>query len=252
MKVLFGIVSLFWKLYIAIVFFTLALLLYPFFLLVLNLPKYKKVSFKLFILWSHLFRICCFYPIRKIQHGEKAVGPYIIIANHTSYLDIFLMYSILPSYPFVFLGKSEILSYPIIRTYFKNLNIPVDRKNKSKAGQAYIAATKAFEDGYGLVIFPEGTFPTEDLPRMLPFKNGAFKLAKQLNVPILPLTFMNNYKLFSDPSVILGPARPGISTVHIHPLITVETIQQMELQELSDHCYEVITVPLRDKNPEVY
>ena len=252
MKVIFGILSLVWKLYISIVFFTLAIILYPFFLVVLRLPKYKKFSFKLFIFWSLLFRLFCLYPIRKIQHGSKPKGPYIIIANHTSYLDIFLMYSILPGYPFVFLGKSEILSYPIIRTYFKNLNIPVDRNNKSKAGQAYLAATKAVQDGYGLVIFPEGTFPTEDLPRMLPFKHGAFKLAKQLNVPILPLTFMNNYKLFSDPSVILSPARPGLSIVHVHPLVTVETIQSMETSELSDYCYEVITAPLRAKNPEVY
>ena len=52
------------------------------------------------------------------------------MANHTSYLDIFLMYSILPKYPFVFLGKSEILSYPLIGTFFKDLNVPVDRKDK--------------------------------------------------------------------------------------------------------------------------
>ena len=68
-------------------------------------------------------RIFCFYIVRNVQSAELPDGPYIIVANHTSYLDIFFMYSMLPKHPFVFLGKSEILTYPIIRTYFKNLNI---------------------------------------------------------------------------------------------------------------------------------
>ena len=81
-------------------------------------------------------RIFCFYRIKTIENHELPDGPYVIIANHTSYLDIFFMYSILPKHPFVFLGKSEILNYPIISTYFKNLNIPVYRGDKSKAGRS--------------------------------------------------------------------------------------------------------------------
>ena len=75
-------------------------------------------------------RIFCFYRIKTIENAELPEGPYVIVSNHTSYLDIFFMHSILPKYPFVFLGKSELLYYPIIRTYFKNLNIPVYRKDK--------------------------------------------------------------------------------------------------------------------------
>ena len=252
MRIFFGILSLLWKVYIAIVFFFFALSLFPIFWVLIQSPKTKNYSFSLFIFWSHMMRICCFYPIKKIVHGELPKGPYIIVANHTSYLDIFFMYSLVPQHQFMFLGKSEILSYPIVSTYFKSMNVPVFRHDKSKAGRAYTNAIKAYEQGYSLVIFPEGTFPEKDLPKMVAFKGGAFKLAKQLNAPIFPITFLNNYKLFSDPMEWLGPARPGLATVHLHALVSKAEIESMSADELKDHCFRIISKPLEEAHPELY
>ena len=206
----------------------------------------------MFRCWSTLFRLFCFYRLKIYNANEKLKGPYIIVANHTSYLDIFLMYSILPYHEFKFLGKSEILSYPIVSTYFKAMNVPVYRQNKSKAAIAYLGATKAIEEGYSLAIFPEATFPTENLPKMLPFKNGAFKIAKTLNVPLLPLTFENNFLLFSDLAEWFGPARPGTSIVHIHKLIDLKEISEHSIEELNMKCHDIISKPLSIKYPSVY
>ena len=244
MRYVLGVLSLLWKIYIAIVFFFWAILLFPFFLLATSFKRLKRHSFKIFICWSYALRICCFYPIRKIKHAADAEGPYIIVANHTSYLDIFFMYSILPKHAFMFLGKSEILRYPIVNFYFRLMNVPVDRSDKSKSMRAYLGAVKAYKEGYSLAIFSEATFPTENLPQMLPFKAGAFKLAKQLEAPILPLTFMNNYLLFSEPTIWLGPARPGLAVVHIHPLITQEEVKALSEDALLKKCFEVIAKPL--------
>ena len=252
MHLIKGILSLLWKLYIGIVFCIIAVVLYPFFLIVLISPSLKKLSFKLFIFWSWLMRIFCFYPIKKITETPLPDGPYIVVANHASYLDIFILYSILPKSPFVFLGKSEILSYPIVRAYFKAMNVPVHRKDKSKAAIAYLGATKAIEEGYSLAIFPEATFPTENLPKMLPFKHGAFKMAKSLKIPLLPLTFENNFILFSDLVDWMGPARPGTSIVHIHKLNGVDEISEKTVEELNAHCHEIISQPLKQKYPTVY
>lgn len=249
MKIVFGILGLFWKLYIALIFIVFAILFYPFFLVVLLNSNWKKFSFKLFIIWSWLMRIFCFYGVKRIKNADLPEGPYIIISNHSSYLDIFFMYSILPKHPFVFLGKSEILSYPIIRTYFKNLNIPVFRNDSKKAGQSYHLAEKAVKEGWSLVIFPEGGIPDKECPKMMGFKHGAFKLAKTLNIPIVPLTFTNNYKLFSDPTEILGPARPGIARLYVHPFISEERIQNMETKELSNLCFEIINEPIIKEHP---
>jgi 1-acyl-sn-glycerol-3-phosphate acyltransferase len=249
MKLLQGILSLFWKLYVGIIFAVFAIALYPFFYAILLNKKWKKASFKLFVFWSWLMRIFCFYRVKKVENAPLPDGPYIIVSNHSSYLDIFFMHSILPDHPFLFLGKGEILGYPIIRTYFKGLNIPVHRKDRAKAAKSFVMAKKAVNEGWSLVIFPEGTIPDDDNPKMIPFKAGAFKLAKALNIPIVPITFTNNYRLFSDPENLLGPARPGVSRVYIHPFISVEAIEQMTQSELSDHCFEVINSALIKEHP---
>lgn len=246
-----GIFGLLWKLYIALVFFIFAVLFYPFFWTLQLKESWRKSGFKIFILWSWMMRIFCIYPVRYKLKSALPQAPYIIVANHSSYLDIFLLHSILPQHPFAFLGKAEILKYPIVRTYFKALNIPVYRKDKSKAGQAIVQAKKAVEAGWSIVIFPEGTISEENIPQLLPFKNGAFRLAKDLNIPILPITFTQNFHLFSDPTIILGPAHPGVVEVYIHPFITPQEIAEQSIDALSQKCYQLIEQPLIEAHPEL-
>lgn len=125
------------------------------------------------------------------------------------------------------MGKSEILDYPIIKTYFKNLNIPVDRSNKLKAGQAFVKAKQALEEGFSLVIFPEGGIPKLTAPKLANFKDGAFLLAHKTGVPIIPVAFLNHHILFSDPSDIFGSAHPGVSHVYVHdPVYAINGAQE--------------------------
>lgn len=152
---------------------------------------------------------------------------------------------------FLFLGKSEILRYPLIKTYFKRMNIPVHRSSAVKSARALVTAAKEMKRGWSLVIFPEGGIPDDNHPRMVPFKEGAFQLAKSLNAPIVPLTFTNNYRLFSDPSQIFGPARPGISHVYIHPFISAEEVKSMTKNELSERCFDVVNGPLLECHPHL-
>jgi len=249
MKKLKGVLSLLWKLYVGTIFVFFALVLYPFFYVLLLRKSWKKISFRLFVFWSWCMRVFCFYPSRIVLDAPRPEGPYIIIANHSSYLDIFFMHSLLPDHPFLFLGKSEILGYPILRTYFKNLNIPVHRKDRAKAAKSFTMAKKAIEEGWSIVIFPEGTIPDDDNPRMIPFKSGAFKLAKEMRLPIVPLTFTNNYKLFSDPEQLMGPARPGVFKVYIHPFVDANTVDRLSERELSEHCYEIINQAILTEHP---
>jgi len=159
------------------------------------------------------------------------------------------MYSVLPKHPFLFLGKSEILSYPIISTYFKGLNIPVDRKDRRKSAMSLVMAKKAVAEGWSIVIFPEGGIPDDDNPKMIRFKQGAFNLAKSLNIPIVPLSFTNNFELFCDPTDLLGPARPGISKVFIHQAIMPTAIAGMTETELLNVCFDKINESLMKENP---
>lgn len=105
MRWLIGIPSLIWKLYIGVVFLVTTFIFYPIIFPFLFSEKNKKRAFKLFVVWSWVVRVLCFYYVKKMKESELPDGPYLIIANHTSYLDIFLMYSLLPKHPFLFLGK---------------------------------------------------------------------------------------------------------------------------------------------------
>ncbi len=245
METVRGIFGLLFKIYVGVVFLATLLFFYiPIFIL-LSRESWKVAAFKVHIVWCYAFRILTFYHVKyKAKHPLPA-GPYIIIANHASYLDIFLMYSLLPNHPFLFMGKSEILKYPLMKTLFKRLNIPVFRNDRMKAAKSFIQAKKALENGWSIVIFPEGTIPDDNSPHMIPFKEGAFKLAKSAKVPLIPISFTNNYKLFSDPEKILGPARPGISHVHIHPCISAETVATHSCEELMQLAFETIDRPIQ-------
>lgn len=246
MKTIQGIFGLLFKIYVGVIFLVTLLVFYlPIFFLLLK-ESGKRKAFRVHIAWCYAFRLLTFFHVSYKKRGKLPPGPYIIIANHASYLDIFLMYSLLPQHPFLFMGKSEILRYPLMKTLFKRLNIPVFRKDRIKAAKSFIQARQALAGGWSIVIFPEGTIPDENHPQMIPFKEGAFKLAKSARVPLVPLTFTNNYYLFSDPEHPLGPARPGISHVYLHDYISAETVEQLSTEALMQHAFDIINGPIRE------
>jgi 1-acyl-sn-glycerol-3-phosphate acyltransferase len=243
MKAVTGVLGLIYKLYIGILFTCTLLVFYLPILVCLSKESWKKRSFPFFVAWSYIVRILGLIWVHRCSRATLPEGPYMIIANHASYFDIFLMYSILPKHRFLFLGKSEILSYPLIKTFFKRLNIPVYRNDRMKAGKAFVQARREIVNGWSLVVFPEGGIP-DITPQMLPFKIGAFKLAKGAGIPIVPLTFVDNWHLFSDPGDVLGPAHPGVSRVYVHPVITSAEVSASTEEELLERTYELIAAPL--------
>lgn len=220
-------------------FVTTLFLLYPILVFCIYNPSIKHYSFGINVFWSRIMRMLCFYALEINDHSEKTRVPFILCANHTSYLDIFLLYSALPKHKFLFMGKSEILSYPLLKTFFKNLNIPVYRGDRLKAARSFIRARNEIAQGWSIVIFPEGGIPYQT-PFLAEFKVGAFKLAKSANVGVLPLTFENNYHLFSDPEELLGLAHPGLAKITIHPFISRETVELLTEKELNDRTFNAI------------
>ncbi|MGV3629645.1 MAG: lysophospholipid acyltransferase family protein [Bacteroidota bacterium] len=241
-----GILGFVYKIYIAVLFSGFLLLFYLPIVLSKRSSKTKKLTFIFFLSWSWCMRIFGMIFVRYLRRVKLPEGPYIIISNHASYFDIFLMYSLFPKHEFLFLGKAEILDYPLVKSFFKDLNIPVYRKDRLKAAKSFIIAKQAIRQGWSLVVFPEGGIPDDNLPNMKPFKDGAFKLAKSAKVPLVPITFLNNYKLFSDPDKLLGPASPGICKVYQHDIITTDLIKTMSEEELKEYCYRIIDSPLKE------
>lgn len=227
-----------YKLYFGIVYILSGVVLYPYFIVALRSKNKFDKAVKVKKLWSNI--ICFFCVIRvKIINPENFPnqGPYIVCANHASYLDIILMYRIIPS-DFAFLGKAEVLKWPIINIFFKEgIDIPVDRSNRKAAAQSLLKAKEALSQKRSLAIFPEGTMGPNP-PEMLRFKNGAFSLAMEHQTPIIPLTFVNNYQLFYDHTQLFGAARPGVAKIIVHPKIDVTL--DSELVSLRNTTYNII------------
>ena len=244
MRIVKGILGLIWKIYIAIAFTCTAIIMYPIIVPFLTSEKNKRRAFKLFVFWSRLLSVLIFTYAPKAKLNNVPAGPKLILANHISYLDIFLMYCIFPDDRFLFLGKSELLSYPLIKTYFKHYNIPVFRGTRIKAARSVISAVEKIDKGWSIMIFPEGQIPDDNRPSMVPFKKGAFQIAKLSGTPILPVTFVNNHRLFSIPSEWLGSARPGISKYIVHPIITADEVEELDIEQLREKCFNIINEPI--------
>jgi len=221
MKLVKGIFGFLWKIYFLLVVLITIIILYPTFFVLLQNEKYFQTGFKL-IRWQAKC-ILFFVGIRKKVVGNipnDQSTNYIICPNHSSYLDILLLYASFPNY-FIFLGKKELGNVPLFNIYFKKMNILVDRTNPKSAHQSIAKACEEMEKGSNLVIFPEGTIP-KSVPQLKPFKNGAFRVSMQLKMNIIPVTFKDNYRLLEDSWSITARSRPGLSRVYIHEPIEVK------------------------------
>ena len=241
-----GIFSFAYKSYAGLIFGATLLVFYPPIYILLTRETWKPKTMPLFSVWSRIIQVLILMPIQKHQTHQLPDGPFIVCANHSSYMDIVLMPSILRKINFLFVGKHEILSYPFINTFFKKLHIPVNREDKMQAARSYVKAGRSIKEGWSIVLFPEGGIPDGNRPKMIPFKPGAFKLALSTKVPIVPITFTNNYRLFSDPEDFFGPARPGIAKVIIHKPIYPSDYENLSAEELNQKVYEIIDNPLRE------
>ena len=168
--------------------------------------------------------------------------PYVICCNHSSYIDIIQMYNVIPRY-FLFIGKYELLKWPLFNMFFKGMNIAVNRTDRGEAARAFRKAAQAIDRGTSIAIFPEGTIPAFT-PRMKPFKDGAFKLAIEKQVPIVPVTFLNHWRLFGDPEDLLSRGHPGIARAVVHPAVETRGLTDADLVVLRHRLFDLIEAPL--------
>lgn len=110
--------------------------------------------------------------------------PYVVVANHESYADIFLI-SHLP-WEMKWLSKDTIFRIPVMGWMMRMAgDIPIRRGNRASASEALDACRDRLRKRVSVMIFPEGTRSRSD--EMLPFKDGAFRLAIETGLPILPI-----------------------------------------------------------------
>lgn len=157
-------------------------------------------------LWAKtiLFGMFCFPDINASQELEKNKS-YMLVANHTSMLDIMLMLYISKN-PFVFVGKEELTKIPLFGFFYKRVSIVVNRKDVKSRMAVYRAVQHRLNQGLSICIFPEGGVPEEEI-LLDKFRNGAFRMAINHNIPIVPMTFLDCKKRFPWSFFSGGPGR---------------------------------------------
>lgn len=161
-----------------------------------------------------------FWPVIKRAEPMKKGQSYMLVANHTSMTDIMMMLLISRN-PFVFVGKKELAKIPVFGFFYKRTCILVDRNNPRSRKEVFDRARKRMQDGVGICIFPEGGVPEQDDVVMLPFKDGAFRLAIEHHIPLLPITLFDNRKRFpfeffeGSPGKMRAQTHKAIDTVNM-------------------------------------
>lgn len=130
--------------------------------------------------------------------------PAVFIFNHQSGLELVLLLKMLRR-DFTGIAKQELRNNPIFGPLFQASGVVfVDRSNTAKAIEALGPAVEALRQGRSLIIAPEGTRSTT--PTVGPFKKGAFHLAMQAGVPIVPIVFRNVLDALPKGAAIVRPA----------------------------------------------
>ena len=215
------------------IFFSIPLLLGIWF------KKLKKMAY-----WAHhkiarTFFTLIFIPMKiRCEEGVDLKSQYVIIANHFSYIDIPALAAL--NIPFKFIGKMQVNNIPVLGYIFKNLHIMVDRDSKNSRKQTYIDSFKSIDEGYSIGLFPEGGIKTEKVPTMAPVKNGAFTMALEKQIPILPVSLLGAYKIMKGSFFISwSPCE-----IICHKPISTDGFTTKDIDKFRDKCYDILQAEL--------
>lgn len=141
-------------------------------------------------------------------------NPYVVVANHESFADIILL-SLLP-WEMKWLSKASIMRIPVFGWIMWAVrDIPVHRGLTTSARDAMAACRARLEGRVSVMIFPEGT--RSPRAEMLPFKDGAFRLAIDAQVPILPLALYGTRQAIARHDWRIGPSRALVEILEPEP-----------------------------------
>ena len=196
-------------------------------------PKFFWVARNI---WANfiLYGMGCVPRIKREEQLVKGKS-YMLVANHTSMLDIMLMLKASPN-PFVFVGKKELVKIPVFGFFYKRVCIMVDRGDSKSRTGVYRRAQKRLNNGLSICIFPEGGVPEEHVV-LDEFKDGAFKMAIAHNIPIVPMTFYDNKVRLP---FTLTKGKPGRTRVKVHHFYNTENLDEAHKASLREEIREVI------------
>ncbi|MBD3724995.1 MAG: 1-acyl-sn-glycerol-3-phosphate acyltransferase [Flavobacteriaceae bacterium] len=212
----------FWRIWFYILIMIPIIILSPILLILVSSEKTYPQFFRVarfwgkFVLWGMGF----YYKIDFEQPLEKEKS-YMLIANHTSMTDIMLMLAVVKH---------------------NRVCIMVDRSSSKSRYQVFERAQKRLQQGLSICIFPEGGVPDDESIILDEFKDGAFRLAIEHQIPIIPMSFIDNKKRFP---FRFFSGKPGRMRVKVHAAIPTEGFTLENKQQIKEQARTVILNDLK-------
>ena len=219
-------------------------LLSPFLILSILKASWYPYFYKLARFWSLciLAGMGFYWSVHWEQDLVKEQS-YIFVANHTSMIDIMLMFALIKEHPFVFVGKIELAKIPLFGFFYKRTSILVDRSKYRSRKDVFNQAQQRIQQGLSICIFPEGGVPKESVP-LDQFKIGAFRLSVDHQLPLVPITFFDNKKRFS---YTFFSGSPGKMRAKAHFFLNPKEFTLDSLKIMSDKVHRLILKSLENQ-----
>ncbi|MBE7696793.1 lysophospholipid acyltransferase family protein [Tenacibaculum finnmarkense] len=227
---------LIWRVWFYLLMIVSVLVIAPFVLVLLSDEKYYGSFWKLMRAWSFFLIYAMGFRLKfERQEAIDSEKSYIFIANHTSLLDPWIMIASSKN-PILFVGKKELSKVPLFGFFYKKAVIMVDRSDPNSRKKVYARIKKRLDSGLSIAIYPEGLVPTEEVV-LAPFMNGAFNLAIQYEMPIVPQVYFDAKRLFSW-DIFKG--HPGVFRVKQLPFIQVEGLAIKDRKVLNQQAFDLL------------
>jgi 1-acyl-sn-glycerol-3-phosphate acyltransferase len=211
-----------WRIWFYIIVIIPLVILLPFLLVTTSKEKWYPGTFHIGKLWATivLYGMGFFPKVTYNTHLDKRRS-YMLTANHSSMIDIMMMIYVSKT-PFVFIGKRELARLPVFGLIYRRSCILVNRGNAKSRKDAFVEAQRRLKNGVSICIFPEGGVP-DDITKVLDeFKDGAFRLSIEHQIPIVPISFPDSKKRFR---YCFTSGSPGVLRAVVHPLIHTKGVE---------------------------
>ena len=140
---------------------------------------------------------------------------YVFVANHIANGDVIIMTAAIKNI-FTAIGKKEVENIPFMGYLFKRVCVLVDRKDPEDRKRSVEEVKKRAKHGLSVTLFPEGTFTDEPTVPLLPFHSGAFRIAIDLQLPIVPMVLINVRSLLTNNKLPIHPCT--ITCIYTEPI----------------------------------
>lgn len=222
--------------YTFLIFTILFILFFPLFIIPIVVKSQHQLVGVINRWWARFFLGLSFFPFKTEFRFKPEKGQsYIFCPNHFSYLDIPTMG--LNKVNTIFVGKNDMEKIPLFGFMYSKLHITVDRNSLKSRYTTVVKSKAAIDEGKSLVIFPEGGIVTNNLPQMARFKDGAFRIAIEKQIPIIPVTIPYNWIILPDSTYL--PKRLLMSTIYHEPIETTG-LTMKDVEMLKQKTFDII------------